>query len=293
MGLAQWFEKFCGNTQVADGGTISARYKRITKRLNLDFWKTDSETTHSLYAGSYGRGTAIKGFSDLDMVFELPNATYHQYKAHAGNGPSALLQVVKNSMKGTYPTTEIGGDGQVAVVEFTDNLKFEVLPAFLNADNTSYTYPDSNDGGSWKSTNPRAEINAIRLRNAACNANLVPLCRMMRAWKREWSVAIGGLLIDTLAYQFIETWGHRDKSYLYYDFMCRDFFKYVSDQSETQNFWRAPGSGANAYGGGFQYKAKRCYNISLEAIAYETVTPKKEYSAKQKWREIFGIAFPD
>jgi hypothetical protein len=227
------------------------------------------------------------------MVFELPNATYHQYKAHAGNGPSALLQVVKSSMKGTYSTTGIGGDGQVAVVEFTDNLKFEVLPAFINTDKISYTHPDSNDGGSWKSTNPRAEIDAIRSRNAACNGNLLPLCRMMRAWKKEWSVVIGGLLIDTLADQFIETWGHRDKSYLYYDFMCRDFFKYVSEQSETQTYWKAPGSGANVYGGGFQYKAKRCYNISLEAIAYETATPKKEYSAKQKWREIFGTVFPD
>jgi hypothetical protein len=30
-------------------------------------------------------------------------------------------------------------------------------------------------------------------------------------------------------------------------------------------------------------KAKRCYNISLEAIAYEAATPKKEWSAQQTW----------
>lgn len=131
MGLADWFSTFCANLQVKDGGTISMRYKRITKRLNLDFWKTDSDTAHSLYVGSYGRGTAIAGFSDLDMLFELPNVTYHQYKAYAGNGPSSLLQAVKTSMKGTYTTTGIGGDGQVAVVNFDDNLKFEVLPEFF------------------------------------------------------------------------------------------------------------------------------------------------------------------
>jgi hypothetical protein len=117
---------------------------------------------------------------------------------------------------------------------------------------------------------------------------------MMRSWKQKWDVPIGGLLVDTLAYQFIENYGHRDKSYLYYDFMCRDCFKWMADQDEKQEFWRAPGSGQHVHGKGlFQYKAKRCYNISLEAIGHEMANPKREWSAKQKWREVFGTAFPD
>ncbi|EFA5104955.1 nucleotidyltransferase, partial [Escherichia coli] len=35
------------------------------------------------------------------------------------------------------------------------------------------------------------------------------------------------------------------------------------------------------------------YNISLEAIEHEMATPKREWSAKQKWREIYGSTFPD
>ncbi|GAB6194361.1 hypothetical protein JCM39068_41140 [Desulfocastanea catecholica] len=105
---------------------------------------------------------------------------------------------------------------------------------------------------------------------------------------------IGGLLVDTLSYQFIANWGHRDKSFLYYDFMCRDFFEWMANQSATQEFWKAPGSSQYVYGKGlFQYKARRCYNISVEAINHETATPKREWSANQKWREIFGTAFPD
>ena len=65
MGLADWFSTFCSNIQVKDGGTISTRYKAITQRLNTDFWATTSDTAHSLYVGSYGRNTAIDGFSDL------------------------------------------------------------------------------------------------------------------------------------------------------------------------------------------------------------------------------------
>ena len=91
MGLGGWFSTFCSNIHVQDGGTISARYRVITRRLNADFWITTSETLHSLYVGSYGRNTAIQGFSDLDMVFELPSDLYFQYDKYNGNGQSALL----------------------------------------------------------------------------------------------------------------------------------------------------------------------------------------------------------
>lgn len=293
MGLGDWFSTFCTNIQVKDGSTISNRYKAITQRLNTDFWSTTSDTAHSFYSGSYGRKTAIQGFSDLDMVFQLPYEIYEKYNNYSGNGQSALLQAVKTSIEKTYSTTRIRADGQVIIVPFTDNINFEVVPAFINKDN-SYTFPDANNGGSWKTTDPKPEIEAIRTRNSICNNNLIPLCRMVRAWKGKWDVPIGGLLVDTLAYQFIENYTYRDKSYLYYDYICRDFFKWMSDQDEKQEYWKAPGSGQYVYGKGlFQYKAKRCYNIALEAITHETADPKREWSAKQKWRDIFGTNFPD
>ncbi|MFT6908717.1 MAG: hypothetical protein ACJAS1_005420 [Oleiphilaceae bacterium] len=291
MSLATWFNDFSSNLKITDDGTISKRYKNITKRLNTDFWTTNSDTSHSLYVGSYGRNTAITGFSDLDMVFRLPYATYLQYSSYTGNGQSALLQAVKKSIEKTYSTTSIKGDGQIIAVPFSDGIEFEVVPAFENK-NDSFTFANANLGGSWKTTNPKPEMQAIKLRNTLCNGNLIALCRMMRAWKRKWIVPIGGLLIDTLAYQFIEKYEHRDKSYLYYDLMSRDFFKWVSEQSKEQIYWKAPGSGQSVFGGNFQYKALRCYNLSIEAIAYESAIPKKEWAAKQTWRDIYGTKFP-
>lgn len=291
MPLADWFSTFCDNLQVRDGGTISLRYKSITRRLNLDFWTTDSDTSHSIYVGSYGRNTAIAGFSDLDMIMQLPYAVYQQYDQHSGNGQSALLQAVRKSLLTTYSSTDVGGDGQVVEIRFADGIIFQIVPGFLNT-NGSYTFPDSNNGGRWCVTNPRPELQAIRERNGACNGNLVRLCRMARAWKRTWDVPIGGLLVDTLAYQFIESYGHRDKSYLYYDFISRDFLKWMADQNQNQEVWKAPGSGQHVYGKGlFQYKAKRCYNISLEAIQHDTA--KEAWAAKRDWRQIYGTTFPD
>ena len=84
MGVAEWFTTFCTNLQVQNVGTISKRYRNITQRLNTDFWNTTSDISHSLYVGSYGRNTAIEGFSDLDMIFQLPYPVYEQYDAYSG-----------------------------------------------------------------------------------------------------------------------------------------------------------------------------------------------------------------
>jgi Second Messenger Oligonucleotide or Dinucleotide Synthetase domain len=293
MGVGEDFQKFRDKYNITSDliTSISSRYKRITRQLNTDFWSTDSDTAHSLYVGSYGRDTAAKGISDLDIGFILPNALYHQYNRHDGNGQSALLQAVKRSMQKTYPTSDTSNDGQVVIIKFTDNITFEVLPVFENKDGESWTYPNANGGGSWKVCNPRAEIKAIKTRSDATNRNLKYLARMMRVWRDHCAVPMTGALIDTLAYQFIENYQYRDKSFLYHDFMARDYFDYLSKQDEKQAVWRAPGSGSHvARTGVFEHKARSAYLRSLEAIQYND--DNHEWSRRQKWREVFGTLYP-
>lgn len=290
MSVSDKFSKFSNKIRITDSvaNDISYRYKRITKQLNLDFWNSDSETEHSIYVGSYGRNTAIH-VSDIDMLFRLPYHIYEQYNSHVSNGQSDLLQSVRESIKKTYSVTNIGADGQIIEVPFTDGIVFEVVPAFVNKDD-SYTFPDSNNGGKWRVTNPKPEIKAIREANENWNYNLKRLCRMARVWKDEWSVPMGGLLVDTLAYNFLGNWKYRNESYLYYDWMVRDFFEYVKNQDQQKKYWLAPGSNQYVWRkGDFEYKALRCYNISVTAVNYEK--DNYEYSANEKWKEIFGSKF--
>lgn len=101
---------------------VSQRYKRITRVVNSEFWNSTSETAHSLYVGSYGRGTAIDT-SDIDMLIELPKEEYNKYDLFRGNGQSRLIQALKNAILQTYPRSDIHGDGQVVVINFTDGIK--------------------------------------------------------------------------------------------------------------------------------------------------------------------------
>lgn len=292
MSVAEDFRTFCGNLTISSDTrtSIAERAGLITRRLNIEFRDLDSKDSYSLYSGSYGRGTATGLTSDIDMIVWLPYEDYVRYNNHTGNGQSAMLQDVRTALRKTYPSTQIGADGQVVVIAFTDNLTFEVLPAFKNTDD-SFTFPDSNNGGSWKTTNPKPEIAEIARMDKDCNGNLKNLCKMARAWKKKWDVPMGGLLMDTIAYYFIRDYQYRDKSYAFYDYMSRDFFEHLRAQDENKNYWLSPG--ANQYvwrTGKFEYKALRCKNIATEACGYQGES--YGWTARQKWKEIYGTAFP-
>lgn len=61
--VAPAFEQFCKNLNFSLDSylAIISRYHSITKRINEDYWDTESDSAHSLYVGSYGRGTEIEG----------------------------------------------------------------------------------------------------------------------------------------------------------------------------------------------------------------------------------------
>jgi hypothetical protein len=292
MGEGEWFATFCIGLRIGSEKRNSIGYRtgRICGQLNADFRALDSKFANRFYVGSYGRGTAIPSVSDVDVLYELPAALYPRYNSYEGNGQSALLAAVRASLQRTYPSSAVAGDGQVVAINFDDNTRFEVLPAFFNTA-SKYTFADANGGGSWRECNPKQEMEFFATRNAACNANLVELSRMVRAWRDCNNVPMRGMLIDTLTYQFIESWAHRKQAYFYYDLMTRDFFAFLAGQSGPQTYWLAPGSGSYVYRTGpFEYKARQAELRAKEAIAYQT--SKNEWSAKQKYREIYGTGFP-
>jgi Second Messenger Oligonucleotide or Dinucleotide Synthetase domain/Adenylyl/Guanylyl and SMODS C-terminal sensor domain len=280
------FEQFRKNLAVRNEDAISTSYRSITTRLNKDYWDLESDSTHCLQVGSYGRNTAIHGISDLDMVFELPAKDLIRFKKVQGNGPSQMLQEVKKCLQKRYPNTEMSGDGQVVVVDFK-SYRVEVLPAFYNADDKSYTYGDTNDGGSWCQCKPRQEIDAVNERNRTSNRNLKRICKMLRSWKEEVGAPMSGMLIDTLAYQFFgQTKAYDDKSYGSYPELVRDVFSYLANRPE-QDYWLAPGSFQRvSTKGKFQRKAKKAAAKCQEAIDADTDKKKEKL-----WKEVFGSRF--
>ncbi|MCD4757490.1 MAG: hypothetical protein K8R39_04425 [Arcobacteraceae bacterium] len=283
MTISEMFTEFLNNLKVDNADQISQRYGEITASLNKKFRDTDSKTANSLQVGSYGRWTAIQGISDLDMLYIMPKGKWDNYK---DGKQSQLLSDTKDAIKARYPTTNVRVDRLVVTATYT-NFHVEVQPVF-EQDDGSFKYPDTYNGGSWKITKPREEIHAMKQFVEQKNKNLRRLCKMARSWKNKHGVGMGGLLIDTLAHNFLNsTSEYDDKSFLYYDWMSRDFFKYLMEQP-NQVHYKALGSGQNVkVKKKFQKKAKKAYELILKAIE-----AGESDGAHDKWKKIYGRPFP-
>lgn len=287
MSVADMFKGFLDNLNVDNAEQISLRYGEITKSLNQAFRLSDSATANSRQVGSYGRYTGIKGISDLDMLYIMPKGKWDIYK---NGGQSRLLTDVKDAIKTRYPKTNIRVDRLVVTVTYS-NFHIEVQPVFEGFDSNDeiyFKYPDTYYGGKWKDTRPLQEMLAIKTLNEEKNKNLRLLCKMTRAWKNKHGVVIGGLLIDTLAYNFLKSTTYfDDKSYLYFDYLSRDFFKYLANEP-AKDHYQAPGSNQDVkVKKKFQDKAKQAYELCMKAIEAE-----KDRSAYDKWKKVYGRSFP-
>jgi len=217
------------------------------------------------------------------MLYIVPSGAWDEYKS---GGQYKLLKKAADAIAARYPTTIVKVDRLVVRVLYA-KFHVEVQPVFELTDG-SFRYPDTYYGGSWKVTKPREEMAAMTEFDQQKNKNLRRLCKMARAWKNKHGVGMGGLLIDTLAHNFLKsTTYYDDKSYLYYDWMSRDFFSYLSALS-VQEYYGALGSGQRVkVKKNFQKKAKKAHELCLKAIEAEG-TPTQS----TKWKKVYGRPFP-
>jgi len=257
------FKTFCEAIRLDNRTDMEKTAGEIAKKLNKHYYNLEGDASSHLYiVGSVGRQTAIKGSSDLDIIFDLPQEVYTQYDNRAGNGQSDLLQDVKAVLQERYPKTNISGNGQVVVIAFA-KYTVELVPAFKNSDD-SFKYPDTHDGGTWKTTNPIPEQKECKKCNTASNGVYFDFCHIIRSWKNNIGLSMGGLLIDTLIYNhFSENDNYSSSGYDDYLSILTAIFGYLKDQKKDREFWYAVGSNQKVYNSGngaFVSKAKAAYS---------------------------------
>lgn len=260
--LNKYFENFCKSIQINTDELEkwNSRIRKITKKLNKEYYDINSNEENMYVVGSVGRGTAVNNISDYDCIFRLPQEKFTQYNNYSNNGQSALLQEIKIKIQELYATTQIKGDGQVVVISFGDG-DIELVPGFLNRD--IFKYPDSNNGGYWKLTNPIPEISEAKRLADTTYGHYTNFCRLIRVWKNQAGFKFKGLLIDTLTKKFFESLSEEiELDYSNYDVILNYLFKYLSDENKDKSYWKALGSNqiiTNNDNGTFIKKAKKAY----------------------------------
>ncbi len=215
------------------------------------------------------------------MLYIMPAGKWDTYK----NNPYKLLRDTADAIQERYKTTTVYVDTLVVVCQY-QNFKIEVQPVFEDAD--GFWYPYTKGQGCYRLTKPRPELNATITVDSDKNGNLRRLAKMARAWRNKHGLGMGGLLIDTLAHNFLIGRDTYDKTaFASCGQMMRDFLSFLAEQPK-QDRYGALGSGQHVrVHKPFQSKAKKGL-----ALAEKALEAGEDAKANNRWRKLFGRAYP-
>ncbi|MGZ4098459.1 MAG: SMODS domain-containing nucleotidyltransferase [Bacteroidia bacterium] len=153
--------------------------------------------------GSFGNGTGVRHFSDVDYFAIIP-------AERITNDSAYMLRKVKAALQSTFwSTTGIEVDSPAVVIPF-GNYKsedLEVAPCtFVGMSQTSlgnfprYEIPDG--GGSWRGSSPLAHNRYVAAVDSKLNGKLKPIIKFIKAWKFVNSVPINSFYIELRAASF-------------------------------------------------------------------------------------------
>lgn len=183
--------------QPQSGELKAARNHLLTVRKRLG---TSFDVSKTVPIGSHARSTAIRWYSDLDVMVVL-----RRNEAKWGDdliSSSTLLQKVKNDLQERYVNTEVRRDQQAVVLDFAGGQQsLDIVPAlFLRLDKFQpiYMIPDS-DGG-WLETSPEAHNSYFDSAVARSGGKLRKLIQILKWWKcsREQPIPIQSFHLDLL-----------------------------------------------------------------------------------------------
>ena len=288
------FEQFLGELELRTPERLNAEGKadRIARSLFAKYYPDQTFNPSSyVKVGSYGKGTATRPPTDLDMLFILPWDLYTRVEALTGNKQSQLLQEVRRTLLVTFPNTDLAADGQVVVAPF-QTYNVDIAPAFRFTDGTlngQYLIAHTPDGGKWRLSNPVAEYAWLQQTDAATAGKVTHLIKMLKAWKRECNVEIKSICLEILANVFVTQWEFRHQTIFYYDWMIRDFFAFMLTHGTGSTARPAGIAEQIPFGERWQSKANSAYARALKACDYEHKDDGT--AASLGWQNIFGTQF--
>lgn len=277
------FSKFLANIELTAVQRADAEGKGRNVGLVLKNWYGSSSTLSHFFVGSYSKGTAVRPPRDIDLFFVLPNSEWTRFNTGLGNRQSQLLQEVRSVLRNTFPNTDIRADRQVVTVPFV-SFSVEVVPSFEST-GSDYFICDTSGGGSWKTASPWLEMVAVDHADERANGNARSLIKMMKVWQSQCNVPIKSFALELLVLEFLAHYEHFDKSTVWYDWMVRDFFGFLTRRSDEWVIATATGEFI-WLGGDWRSRAATAYSRAIKAVEYEG--EKLSYLALDEWQKIFG-----
>lgn len=240
-----------------------------------------------MLTGGYGKGTAVRPMRAVDMLYILPDDL-----RPPANGSRPMIASMTGEMSAaltpTFATREQPGENWLSVRSFAD-IEVRLIPCFRTGrDTLVMASPDCRGG--WTATNPASEKSHLRAADLASSGKATHLIMMLKAWRRSHRVAIASLALELLVAEFMLAWIYPRRSYLFYDWMIRDFFFWLVHQAHRDLL--TPGALENlCLGAGWVEDAAHAYGRARRACDQER--DNRNADATDEWRQIFGPDFPE
>ncbi len=187
--IDEGFRDFLAKLTPLSGETAAAtRHRRsieqcIRTHFGLNrFWRT----------GSFGNGTSISGYSDVDYMASIPTKKLKQ------NSTTSLTEL-RNALAARFPNTGVRSACPAVVVPFGTYRKetTEVTPAdwvAKSGDYPVYEIPDCDAG--WMKSSPDAHNSYVREIDKSLSNKVRPLVRFIKAWKYFRDVPISSFYLE-------------------------------------------------------------------------------------------------
>jgi hypothetical protein len=179
-----------------ESAAASTHRASIETRLKNDFGLLRFFRT-----GSFGNGTSISGYSDVDYFASLP----HDQLTRSSN---YNLTRVRNALDLRFPYTGVRVNCPAVQVPFgtTQSEITEVVPAkfVCKSDAGHYVYdiPDCSDG--WMRASPEAHNAYVRQQDERLGRKVKPLIRFIKAWKYFRQVPISSFYLELRVAKYAE-----------------------------------------------------------------------------------------
>jgi predicted nucleotidyltransferase len=156
--------------------------------------------------GSYARGSAISGSSDVDLL-----AILRKEEIIWGNQrklSNTVLNNMREQLQDRYNRTEVGRDGQAVVVSFDDGeYPVDVVPsAWVRAEPRLHNYPVfiiPDGAGDWIETSPEAHNRYIANEDEKSGGKLKYVAKLFKFWRacRTPNVPLNSFHVELLLAQ--------------------------------------------------------------------------------------------
>lgn len=264
-------------------------WRNLARRLNGMYWGLDKDfQSNTLLLGSWGKRTAIRPPTDVDMLFVLPGEFLGRYRDQIGriNAPSRVLQLMRSRLLNHYPDTAIRGDGPVLSVPLA-SMQVEVVPAFEFG--TRFKTCHTSDGGSFRIWDPTAELRALENSNRRTFGNTRDLIRLVKCWRRQTNVPLKPFALELLAVAFLDHWKSAPVDIDEYPRMIAQFFTYLANRARGRV--SVPGAKETLwFGDEWEVRASRAARYSRQAITWSHDGDLAE--AGRWWQVLFGTYVP-